>query len=243
MFISPEISKHDNTQLSDYCHLVIRKTIENDIIDCGPMRKGPVVIYDIIANDLIYTSSSSCFNMEALNEIDLNPKNPFIHLEDSFYTKARSCAFNFLKEQRIKNITDFIIIYEFRYLHNNNEWIRLVFKEHIIQTNKQDLAHILYREIDYSTQQDTNNVACLKLQNTKTGKVIFLFTDQKREKNVISRREKQVLHQISKGKRSKEIADILCISVNTVNNHRKNILKKLDVSNMPEALTIQQGLN
>ena len=42
-------------------------------------------------------------------------------------------------------------------------------------------------------------------------------------------REKQVLKLIAEGKSNKEIAQLLVISVNTVQNHRSNIKKKLNV--------------
>lgn len=45
----------------------------------------------------------------------------------------------------------------------------------------------------------------------------------------LSQREKDVLKQIALGKLNKEIADILCISVNTVITHRKNISIKLGI--------------
>jgi len=37
---------------------------------------------------------------------------------------------------------------------------------------------------------------------------------------------------IRQGKRSKEIAEKLTLSVNTVNRHRQNIFQKLNVSNV-----------
>lgn len=45
----------------------------------------------------------------------------------------------------------------------------------------------------------------------------------------LSIREKEVLKEIATGKTSKEIADKLCISVNTVVTHRKNISAKLGI--------------
>lgn len=53
---------------------------------------------------------------------------------------------------------------------------------------------------------------------------------------ILSPREKEILNLIKDGKLSKEIADILDISVNTVNRHRQNILEKLCVDNSMEAV-------
>lgn len=50
------------------------------------------------------------------------------------------------------------------------------------------------------------------------------------DKEPLSTRERQVLKLIAEGKTSKEIADMLFISVRTVQHHRANIRKKLNVT-------------
>lgn len=47
----------------------------------------------------------------------------------------------------------------------------------------------------------------------------------------LTSREKDVLHQICEGLRTKEIAERLFISKHTVESHRRNIMMKLDVHN------------
>lgn len=47
-------------------------------------------------------------------------------------------------------------------------------------------------------------------------------------------REKEVVRLIIEGKKSKEIADALFISVKTINKHRSNIIEKLGMSNFAE---------
>lgn len=47
-------------------------------------------------------------------------------------------------------------------------------------------------------------------------------------------REKQIVRLIIDGKKSKEIADALFISIKTVNKHRSNILVKLGIHNLAE---------
>lgn len=70
----------------------------------------------------------------------------------------------------------------------------------------------------------------------KSGKVI--------EKAKLSSREKEVLQLIAEGKSSKEIADILFLSPKTVDVHRNNIMKKIDLHTIPELTkyAIQEGL-
>lgn len=45
----------------------------------------------------------------------------------------------------------------------------------------------------------------------------------------LSQREREVLRELAGGKTNKEIADTLCISINTVITHRKNISSKLGI--------------
>ena len=53
-------------------------------------------------------------------------------------------------------------------------------------------------------------------------------------KEPFSKREKEVLQLVLSGKNSHEIADILSLSVHTVNSHRKNIFAKSDCKSLAE---------
>ena len=56
---------------------------------------------------------------------------------------------------------------------------------------------------------------------------------EKHENNNLSAREIEVLKQIVKGCTNKEVGDQLCISLNTVLTHRKNITSKLGIKTIP----------
>ncbi|MDU1891447.1 MAG: helix-turn-helix transcriptional regulator [Dysgonomonas sp.] len=72
--------------------------------------------------------------------------------------------------------------------------------------------------------------------NSATGEIIR--QDKQQCNNILSVREKEVLLLIEKGMMSKEIADRLSISKNTVDRHRQNILEKLRVKNSIEACRV-----
>ena len=61
---------------------------------------------------------------------------------------------------------------------------------------------------------------------------------------LLSKREREVLHHISKGQTSQQIADELFISRYTVETHRKNILRKLGFGSSTELVkfAVEQGL-
>ncbi len=54
-------------------------------------------------------------------------------------------------------------------------------------------------------------------------------TDSQRNDDELSEREKEIVVCVAKGLSNKEIADSLCLSVNTVTTHRRNIAKKLSI--------------
>lgn len=52
----------------------------------------------------------------------------------------------------------------------------------------------------------------------------------------LTRREKEILMLLAKGKNSKDISEICCISVNTVNKHRSNIKQKIRVKTLSQMI-------
>lgn len=58
----------------------------------------------------------------------------------------------------------------------------------------------------------------------------------KTNKVILSKREREILTEIAKGKTSKQIADSLFIAKTTVDTHRKNIIRKLDLSSANELI-------
>ncbi len=86
----------------------------------------------------------------------------------------------------------------------------------------------------YTLAKDESRQA--RIINTRTGEVHLL--SNKDYENVLSERELEVLRLIDQGKLSKEIADLLSISINTVNRHRQNILDKLNVDHAIKACKV-----
>ncbi|GAA4949194.1 hypothetical protein GCM10023314_23130 [Algibacter agarivorans] len=61
---------------------------------------------------------------------------------------------------------------------------------------------------------------------------------------VFSKREKEVLNAIAKGKKNSEIAHYLHISIHTINTHKRNILRKTNCKNTPELIAkcLREGI-
>lgn len=62
--------------------------------------------------------------------------------------------------------------------------------------------------------------------------------------DTLTKREREILKLIAEGHKNKEIADYLCISLKTVEKHRTNLMKKLDIHNVATltAFAMEKGL-
>ena len=60
----------------------------------------------------------------------------------------------------------------------------------------------------------------------------------------LTQREREILKLVAEGHKNKDIADLLCISVKTVEKHRANLMEKLDLHNVASltALAAEKGL-
>jgi DNA-binding NarL/FixJ family response regulator len=62
--------------------------------------------------------------------------------------------------------------------------------------------------------------------------------------DLLSDREREVLQMIAEGRSNKEVANLLNISVTTVETHRGHILQKLDIHGVPELIlyAVRKGI-
>jgi DNA-binding NarL/FixJ family response regulator len=62
--------------------------------------------------------------------------------------------------------------------------------------------------------------------------------------DTLTKREREILKLIAEGYKNKEIADYLCVSLKTVEKHRTNLMKKLDIHNVATltAFAMDKGL-
>ena len=81
-------------------------------------------------------------------------------------------------------------------------------------------------------------------RQTKTQKRDVLPRNRKKRPETLTEREQEILQLIWSGLKKKEIALSLKISVQTVEAHRANMMKKVRVSNAAQLLNaaIQEGL-
>ena len=73
---------------------------------------------------------------------------------------------------------------------------------------------------------------------------VIMRDDNAEVASPLSCREREVLQVLAEGKSTKDAADILCVSVKTIESHRKQIMDKLDLHSIAELTkyAIREGL-
>jgi len=142
---------------------------------------------------------------------------------------------NFIYGLNPQNRNDFSNSYEFRMRNSQKRYLNVMSRQRVIQQDANGKAWIILGEVNIlPDQRPLEDVQGITV-NLKTGQIIYPLNRISNESS-LSDRESEILKLVQLGYLSKEIAGKLCISLNTVNNHRKNILRKLQVANSIEAI-------
>lgn len=147
------------------------------------------------------------------------------------------CFYHFVKRQPGKKRSDYYLMSKLRMKTATGSYIPVLHRMFYIYSASHEtlcLALCLYTPltIDFPSK-------CI-IVDSSDGHTI----EPKKQNNedILSAREKQILGFIDKGLTSKDIAELLCISINTVSRHRQGILGKLQVKNSIEACRIAKDL-
>ena len=130
-------------------------------------------------------------------------------------------------------------IYSFRILNAKQQYIRVTSRHQVLEQDRNGKAWLIIGNIDISPYQRASETIDCTVLNLKNGEIFSPSLSLTPSTN-LTNREIEVLRLIQKGLLSKEIADKLCISIHTVNIHRQNLLRKLDVQNSIEAIRLGQ---
>lgn len=136
----------------------------------------------------------------------------------------------------VEERNDYQQTFQYRILNAKQQYINVISRQQVIQKDRNGKAWIIMGIMDVAPDQAHAEKVKRTVLNRKTGEILTssLIPAEKQ----LTNREKEILLLIRQGFLSKEIADKLNLSIYTVNNHRKNILAKLDVDNVIEALNL-----
>jgi len=170
-----------------------------------------------------------------------------IHPEDRpWFLAFETRTAMFLSELPIQKLMKYKVRYDFRFKKKNGDYIRVL---HQVAVVEHDETGGIIRTLGVHT-----DITHLKREGRPVmsfigieGEPSYLDIDVKSKfienKKILTNREKEILKLLMEGKLSKEVSDILNISKQTVDTHRKNMLRRNSLNNTGELIgkAIKQG--
>jgi DNA-binding CsgD family transcriptional regulator len=222
-------------RILDY-HIPLLERI--DVVD-----SGCISIYDLYQRKHVYYSPkyAAMLGWDAEKaKSDVNYTNSLIHPDDlpKLYRAALYyISLGFALPDRTKS-KEYKAIFDYRVRGKKGSYVRIIEQQIPLEFDKSGNVWLAMSMMDLLPDHDVDCPFRGRLKNQRTGELYYFppEEDSVREINSLTNREKEILQLIARGLISKEIADKLYISVNTVNTHRQRIIEKLNVSNTYEAI-------
>jgi DNA-binding CsgD family transcriptional regulator len=208
------------------------------------LQSSVVSIFDLSEMKHVYLSSNYSDLLGWDSEQIAAPDNDYInqrmHPDDLAHLNQVSWQFFelILKVDPVwRNQMKYIkLVMDYRTTGKDGHYVRVIEQHKLLELDSYGNAWLSMSIMDLSPDQDLTSLCRYRLINTLTGELYQFPSSDLVTAHKLSFREQEILQLLAKGLISKQIADKLFISVNTVNTHRQRIIEKLSVSNTAEAV-------
>lgn len=183
----------------------------------------------------------------SINEYDVPFLISCIHPDDvPYFLNFENRAMDFLTTLPVDDLVNYKVLHDYRVRKADGNYVRLLQQGIVLEHDEHGgilRTLIVHTDITHIKTEGRPVLSFIGLNgrqsftNVETKRLIMMPTE------VVTKREKEVLSLMTKGKLSKEIAIELKISKLTVDRHRKNILAKTSSNTTSELITkaIQNG--
>jgi DNA-binding CsgD family transcriptional regulator len=226
----------------DYSIIELKKGDWQRLAD---LSRSIVLVLDCYENKFVFVSDnlpeSSGIDRDRLIREGHAPIVEIMHPDDLQYgllmrERIYAVLGGFPPEEKMK----YKLIHEMRVKNRQDEYIRIIEQEQVVELDNTGNIWLMMSVIDVDASHESE-VTRSHLYNFETGEQMFINLSDTLEEPITAR-EVEVLQMMKHGLLSKEIADVMQVSINTVNSHRQNILRKLNVNNTIEAVNLAQRL-
>lgn len=201
-----------------------------------------VTVFDLASGEHVFSS----YNLHELFGFDLvsveQIGNEYINSRthpDDYLTLMRNgiALLQFLYSIEANERMNYKVINEYRILNVQGNYIRVIEQQQILELDSRGNIWLALAVLDISPNQEEYQGVKCQIFNYKTGEIVsVLALDHIDSQIELTQREREILKLVRAGYLSKEISEMLSISVHTVNTHRQRILERLGVDNSMEAV-------
>ncbi len=215
-----------------------------DLFSVGPYYYYVIDFTSFPALNLSYIDSTvEDFYGVSINDFTLDHILQKIHPDDIDYVTAceKSNLIFVTKHKNSRELLNYKFSQTFRIKNKHNEYKYIQHQSVVISLGENGtLGHVInvHSDISHIVQTPPKVMSILGLN----GRSSYIGIDpynpsfDNKKLNPLTPRELEILKLLSRGFESKDIAKSLKISSHTVATHRKNMLRKMDVSNTPELI-------
>jgi len=190
--------------------------------------------FDVVSNEIeaVMGYTPSEFNVQFMNEL--------IHPDDlPWFLTFGKRILEFFSQLPITKLMKYKVRYDIRYRKKNGDYARILYQGIMLEHDEHGgilRTFNLHTDINYLKQEGKPILSLIGMEGEPSypdvgSKNLFIES-----REGLTRRENQILTLLIQGKLSKEIAGILNITKQTVDTHRKNMLRKNNLNNTGELI-------
>ena len=225
--------KASHTYYLDFQLPFIRRELQESINENDPLGMLIMKIYNEYAQEIrrhmkyeektLFPYVESLLDGQPMNDYNIETFSKHHDQTDKTLRELKLMIIKYLPSDTLHNNQLTATLYD---IYNNEEWLRqhAEVEDHIFTPAIKRLERLTKQE-DLS-----KNISSM------------VFKGGQDNSEALSDREREVIIGVVQGLMNKEIADKMCISVNTVITHRRNIARKLQIHS-PAGLTIYAIVN
>ncbi|HMQ05658.1 MAG TPA: LuxR C-terminal-related transcriptional regulator [Saprospiraceae bacterium] len=211
------------------------------------INNSGITVFDMYKKEHIYTSYNFTeilgYDLDSIQSLGNDYFNQRIHPDDMIELLKNGIRIIQLYFQLPLNERPFYkFVTEYRVLGIDGNYVRVIEQQQSLETDARGNIWLALGILDLSPDQSNFTGIKSHMYNFKTGEFLLKFPDFQTQSPPLSKREKEILKLVKAGMLSKEISDMLSISVHTVNTHRQRILEKLGANNSMEASSFASRL-
>ncbi len=202
-----------------------------EIIRMAELNRSCIFMVDVYKETYDYVSE----NFVELFGVKPETAEELLHPDD----RARIADLQLRHAKFIRSLppeerNNYRTIYQVRMRGATGRYINIVSRQQVVETDRNGKAWIVMGMIEIAPDQTpVDRVKCSVL-NMRTGQFFNPYAES--QEWALTERELEILTLVGQGLLSKEIAGKLGVSKHTIDNHRKNILTKLEADNAIEAI-------
>lgn len=203
------------------------------------IERSIYAIYDMNSFSYLMQSEEQkkLFGSDDNKSVDAEDHYKNIHPDDlGFVLETDNMVYRFFSETSPEEKQSYKLVYDFRLKNTEGIYVRYMHQVIVFEQDKNGKSWLMLIITNLLPEKVSNRQPQRRIINIKTGKLHLFNEDDGNVSIVLTKRELEILELISCGYDSVNIADKLHISVNTVNNHRQNILRKTSTENATQAV-------